>query len=220
MSEISLNKLQNELKKGKYHLSKLKIDKLKLTKQEKSKKPKGIWYSSNQWIKHNIQFNYSETHKYMCCFIYKISLNKKNITTNINDKTKSKILAIKTIKKLDEFIKKYEYKNPKPFYNINWNLVSKDFKGIEFIPYLDIEKEKNILSIDQYFRKKKISKKGEFIDDDYYWNIYYEKYYLKSMGKYLFYEILDVESGCIWDPSIMDNFELLYKKKNKKWFIE
>ena len=37
MSEISLNKLQNELKKGKYHLSKLKIDKLKLTKQEKSK---------------------------------------------------------------------------------------------------------------------------------------------------------------------------------------
>lgn len=74
----------------------------------------------------------------MLLYIYKIKIKKSDLTSKLNDTSTSKILQIKTIKQLDLFIEKYEYKNPQSYYNINWRSVSKDFKGIEFKPYIDI----------------------------------------------------------------------------------
>ena len=235
---ISFIKIERELQQGNYHLSKTKIDKLQKIKQiSRTKKPKGLWYSTNKWITHDIHTDKQKQN--ICCYIYKVKIKKSDVTSNINDTTKSKILQIKTIKQLDAFIGKYEYKNPKTYYNINWRSVSRDFKGIEFKPYINlskIEKEKKIISMEDYIINKfnKTPKKKEKtqnisqkqLDDnwDYYYNIYYKEYYSTFITKYGFYDTIDIDSGCIWDTSILDigdidDIELLYKKNNNKWFI-
>jgi hypothetical protein len=228
---ISFIKIERELQQGNYHLSKTKIDKLQKIKQiSRTKKPKGLWYSTNKWITHDIHTDKQKQN--ICCYIYKVKIKKSDVTSNINDTTKSKILQIKTIKQLDAFIGKYEYKNPKTYYKINWRSVSRDFKGIEFKPYINlskIEKEKKIISMEDYIinkfnKKRNISQKQ--LDDnwDYYYNIYYKEYYSTFITKYGFYDTIDIDSGCIWDTSILDigdidDIELLYKKNNNKWFI-
>ena len=219
---ISFKKIEKELQNGNYHLSKTKIEDINKIKQiSKSKKPLGLWYSTNKWINHDIHLQ----NKKQTYYLYKIKLKKTNFTTNLNDKSKSKILQIKTIKQLDAFIEKYEYKKSKPYYNINWNSVSRDFKGIEFKPYINIstlEKNKKILSMNDYIINK-FNKSKKQLDDnwDYYYDIYYKEYYIKFIKKYGFYDTIDIDSGCIWDNSIIDieNFNLLYKKINNKWFM-
>jgi len=219
---ISFKKLKTQLQKGNYHLSKTKLDKFEIIKQKpRSMKPNGLWYSTNKWIIHDIHSD-KEDNVDICCYIYKVIVKNTFFTTNLNDTSKSKLLQIKTIKQLDAFIKKYEYKNPKAYFNINWKLVAKDFKGIEFKPFIDsfkLQKAKKIVSMTHYFIKKKISEKQLDEDWDYYYDIYNKEYYSKFIEKYGFYDTIDIESGCIWDVSVIDNYDLLYKKNNKKWFI-
>ena len=100
---ISFIKIERELQQGNYHLSKTKIDKLQKIKQiSRTKKPKGLWYSTNKWITHDIHTDKQKQN--ICCYIYKVKIKKSDVTSNINDTTKSKILQIKTIKQLDAFI--------------------------------------------------------------------------------------------------------------------
>ena len=228
---ISFKKIERELQHGNYHLSKTKINKLQTIKQiSRTKKPKGLWYSTNKWITHDIHTDKQKQN--ICCYIYKIKIKKSDLTSKLNDTSTSKILQIKTIKRLDLFIEKYEYKNSQSYHNINWRSVSKDFKGIEFKPYINlskIEKAKKILSMKDYIIKKfnktqKLSQKQ--LDDnwDYYYDIYYKEYYSTFIKKYGFYDTIDIDSGCIWDTSVLDiddtdNLILLYKKYNNtnKW---
>jgi len=228
---ISFKKIERELQNGNYHLSKTKINKLQKIKQiSRTKKPKGLWYSTNKWITHDIHTDKQKQN--ICCYIYKIKIKKSDLTSKLNDTSTSKILQIKTIKQLDLFIEKYEYKNPQPYYNINWRSVSKDFKGIEFKPYINlskIEKAKKILSMEDYIIKKfnkihKLSQKQLYDNWDYYYDIYYKKYYSTFIKKYGFYDAIDIDSGCIWDTSLLDiadtdNLKLLYKKVKKYYYL-
>jgi len=78
--------------------------------------------------------------------------------------------------------------------------------------------------INKFNKTRNISQKQ--VDDkwDYYYDIYYKEYYSTFIKKYGFYDTIDIDSGCIWDTSLLDidytnNLKLLYKKNNNKWFI-
>lgn len=66
---ISFKKIERELQHGNYHLSNTKINKLQKIKQKsRTKKPKGLWYSTNKWITHDIHTDKQKQN--ICCYIY------------------------------------------------------------------------------------------------------------------------------------------------------
>lgn len=212
MTEKFTNKqLIKKLKYNKYkrmHLSYKPIKNFKNAKQNnKSPKPLGFWYAcGTEWLDYVV--NDWEVSK-MCCYIYSIKLKPINFTKNINKKNKNKILLIENMKHLDKFINKYskpknhkfkefkinKYIGVKIPFPILWEQVAKDFVGIEFCPYILINEVENIWSFDNDFNM----------------------FFSEKNPKYLWYRILDISSGCIWNFDNLDiDCKLIANKPNKK----
>lgn len=102
-------------------------------------KPNGFWYSCyDDWYKWVVKEDITDfLHKY----IHKIIINK-NVTTNIMNKDKNKLLVIKNIKDFDLFNKIYGTKKvPRIIHGmnhqtINWKKVANDYGGIEICPFI------------------------------------------------------------------------------------
>jgi hypothetical protein len=86
----------------------------------------------------------------------------------------SEIIILNTEDLFKEFTKKYSTRQNYP-HNINWDLVSKEYKGIEFPNYEE-------LGVRNLYEKS----------EEYYWM-----------------NTIDVNSGCIWDASVIKRIRRL-----------
>ena len=136
-NEELIKKFENS-KYKRIHLSHKKIKKFKNSKQNKECcifKPNGFWYAlDNEWLNMSYDMNNSS----LCCYIYSIKLKSIHFTKKINNKNINKILLIENMKHLDKFINKYSIVFGEEMLIILWNEVAKNFRGIEFNPYLKI----------------------------------------------------------------------------------
>ena len=107
-------------------------------KQNNTFKPTGFWYSCKNsridWVTTENMGQF--LHKY----IYKIVLYSKSFT-NIHNPDKNKILLIQSLKDFDTFNDKFKYRKNEiesRFKDeINWDMVSKYYSGIEIAPLLE-----------------------------------------------------------------------------------
>ncbi len=147
-------------------------------------KPVGLWYSfNNEWL----QWGRDAEHRshWISTYNYKLTFNPARILHVINPLG------------LHWFNNKYGIKiciNPPAFLpatfdviqertlGINWEQVSKDYAGIEFINYHAV--------CDSLF--------GDF------------QLYLDSQ----WYQLLDMDSGCIWDLSVIQNVEAITEEQS------
>jgi hypothetical protein len=146
--------------------------------QKISLKPVGLWYSY-----YGAWYNWAldEMPKMLYKYNHKLIIKKEYLIT-IREKDSNKILLLDNKKDISIFTKKYGiYKNGECFY-INWCLVSEDYGGIEFNPYL-LDSCKKSIELD-----------------------------------FLWYNTIDVSSGCIWNlHPIISNTELVYKKDKNEY---
>lgn len=168
--------------------------KLKNIKQNKTYNPLGLYYAKGiewlQFMKYEMGFNnINITKKYVEIknnqYHRSISLNKKiklpmmylykvivrpNSRIKLSDKKDpTKILVLNSLKQVKSFTKKYMYKT-EPF--INWKRVSKDYGGIEFKNYRNIQDQ--IIKI-----ARKVKEKG--------------------FNNLTWASAFDVNGGCIWN---------------------
>lgn len=94
-------------------------------------KPDGFWYGcNNDWYK---WCKYEGMDEFLLKYIHKINLNY-NIKTTLNKPNKEKLLIINNEKEFIKFDKLYGITYKKYRY-IKWNMVSRDFGGIEICPH-------------------------------------------------------------------------------------
>ena len=155
-------------------------------------KPNGFWYSCyDSWYEWCLQNMPSGLHKY----IHKININK-NVFTDIKNKDKNKLLVINNIKDFDIFNKKYQgikFDDKNDFANIygvdNSNFWEKKGGGTNLIKWDKVSQDFGGIEICPYLLKRKY---------------------------YLWYNVFDVASGCVWNiKSIIKSSDLIYEKKNK-----
>lgn len=168
-----LNEKLNLGTKERIHLTKTPIDKLEIKTKTSdiNGKPGGFWYGfGDNWInfkKYGVSWDTKEgdSLKHILksdVYVYKLYINM------------GEIISLNTEESYKDFTKKYSTGVNYP-YNIDWNSVSKDYKGIEFPNYEE-------LGVRNLYKESK----------EYYWT----------------YSI-DVNSGCIWDTSIINKIRLL-----------
>jgi hypothetical protein len=155
-------------------------------------KPRGIWYAfdDNAWADFT-----EKSQKY----IYEVHLKRGVLTTDLSRIGMSKVLQVKTQKKLHAFHEKYGY-TPSGFtqtsqgkelkqhfgkrhHFIDWKRVMDDFSGIEI--YADPGKRKT----------------------------HNLKHYDIGMADYMWWDYFDIVSGCIWKQSVIDEWKLVDKPR-------
>lgn len=181
------------------HFSKTKATKLTKVNQTGAEfKPNGLWYSTDdKWIQYYTK-NINKIKQ--CKYIYKISIKY----TTIERPNKNRVLKITNEKVFDEFTIKYGYIRKAPMFEetyfmlINWSEVEKDYGGIEIIPLIQTRMFESGSSMPK--------------------NTYGEKFnFGESAGimfwpKLIFWQkSLDIDSGCIWNPKSISNFERTYE---------
>jgi hypothetical protein len=110
-----------------------KIDLTIKYKQRIDLKPRGLWYSYyGSWYNWAVD----EMPKMLFKYNHKIEI-KKDSLISIRKKDINKILLLDNKKDIITFSKRYGIINfDNDYIFINWNLVSKDYGGVEFNPYL------------------------------------------------------------------------------------
>ena len=159
--------------KERIHLSKTPIDKIEIRvkNQDVHGKPSGLWYGfGDNWInfkKYGVTWDTGENVPLKGVmnsevYVYKLYFDL------------SEIIILNTEDLFKEFTKKYSTRQNYP-HNINWDLVSKEYKGIEFPNYEE-------LGVRNLYEKS----------EEYYWM-----------------NTIDVNSGCIWDASVIKRIRRL-----------
>ena len=125
----------------------------KLIKYEQNNnrfKPNGLWYSCyNEWYKYitNEDMKYKQNK-----YIHRIVIFRNKLT-DLSNPDPNKILVINSETDIKKFTNKYKLKNGKQTIekaphmpklildstSINWIRVAKDFGGIEFCPYINVD---------------------------------------------------------------------------------
>jgi len=167
--------------------------KLENIKQSKTYNPSGLYYANGiEWLKfmkydmgyNNIHFtekyvqikkdqyykSFEKKIKLPMMYLYKVIISPNSRIKLSDKKDATKILVLNSLKQVKSFTKKYIYKT-EPY--INWKKVSKDYGGIEFKNYKNIQDQ-----IIKIIRKKK-HKIGNF---DLTWATAF-----------------DVNGGCVWN---------------------
>lgn len=143
---------------------------------ENGLKPSGYWYSfGKEWYDFWYVDGKNKIGNNVVCEI-KI---KRNMFTTLEKKEKGKILIIDSIEEVQKLKKKYSYlikfgDKTKPRRLINFEKLSEIYGGIEFRNFNKINKQ---------------------IDQDKKHNRYQD---------YLWYKIIDVSSGCVWNSSLVE----------------
>jgi len=179
-----MNQLSDDNIPLRSHTKKKKLTKLiqKKQKQEIDIKPFGLWYAyKNDWLKNFILANnwlegYNEQ-----SYMYEIQFKHGIFTRSLLEIKKGKILKISSKNDLTNFHNKYKVAIEKHVY-INWKNVSKDFSGIEFVPF------KYVPPPSVRYRRNPL----------------------------LWYNTVDVASGCIWDNSVFKKISLTHTFKVTK----
>lgn len=155
-------------------------------------KPNGFWYAyGKKWEKY-VSSEYSSFIKDKH-YKYNIIINKQYYTKKLNDVKNNKILVLNSMKDIDNFmekyiiIKKYKQKLKIP---INENLNEK-YNLMYLLNWNKVSNDFSGIEI-RYLPTKK------FIDN-------YET------PKYLWLDLLDAPSGCIWD---LQNIQIIITKNS------
>jgi len=185
-----------------YHVSNNEIDKIYVIKQLNTPedKPKGFWYSPNNEWENWLRREYESIQKKE---VYLVEVNR----TTLDNPDPTKVLSIKTSNDWDRFTIKYGY----PIYfnrrmigiHINWFEVSKEFAGIEIIPF------QNAKTI--FVTLSKSSKK-----------LLKEKFPNIEYNTVFWYSSWDISSGCVWGKGGITKCEWIKEilPENKKHFEE
>ena len=159
--------------KERIHLSKTLIDKIEIKTKTSDVhgKPPGFWYGfGDNWInfkKYGVTWDTGQGDSLKRLmnsdvYVYKLYIDMSNI------------IVLNTEESYKDFTKKYSIGRDYP-HNIDWNLVSKEYKGIEFPNFEE-------LGVRALYEESK----------EYYWTY-----------------TIDVNSGCIWDGSVIKKIRLL-----------
>lgn len=90
-------------------------------------KPDGLWYAlGNEWFNMITDDDEGGTLEHMY---------RRYKSAFYLDIDYSNILRLNTMEKMIKFSEIYVYNLPKDTYNVDWNKVAKQYKGIEIIPY-------------------------------------------------------------------------------------
>ena len=166
------------------------ITNLKYKQYEQSLKPNGLWYSLySSWYNHitNQDMDYKIKN-----YIHKIELNE-NIFTNLQNPDSNKILQIKNLDDVALFTKKYKIAKG------NGKRMIMDPNSKIYMDYCIIDWEKVAKDYGGI----------EFYPYIKYSSLFFNK---KPLEIYIWYETIDISSGCIWNTkSIIKTIKLLYK---------
>lgn len=221
-------------KRIKIHISQSPIKRVETSEQEiitgfnAGGRPEGIWYSyGGSWLKFLSDYSSNVREEFKpCCFMYNIVLDKK-------------ILKLDSIKKLNEFDKKYKsYWRPAD----DLERGSKYLKNLPYEPVgrsMGIKRNAEKLIKDGLILTTAQSVKHQFEDElgidiskkdiEYYkfkrWDLVAKKYngaefipYFESYrNKRFWYWTIDVASGCVWNPKGVKEFKLIARKIGEDW---
>lgn len=163
---------------------------LKYKQYEHSLKPNGLWYSLySSWYNHITNQNMDYKIK---DYIHKIELNK-NIFTNLQNPDSNKVLLIKNLDDVELFTKKYKIaKGNGKRMNIDPN--SKIYMNYCIIDWEKVAKDYGGIEFYPYVK---------------YSSLFFNK---NPLEIYIWYNSIDISSGCIWNTkSIIQTIKLLYK---------
>lgn len=158
--------------------------------QEGRWKPYGIWYAlGTSWLK----FMFQERYKYFYFIkVYYTAWNKPDI---------NKVAKLDTLDAFDNFTFKYGYvKKDSPdskvgFVLIDWVRVANDFGGVEVIPYY---KNRSLILSEEDLQK--------------YANAGLD---MSLTVAFVWLNLLDVPSGCVWNKKAIKKFVLIPEKYKK-----
>lgn len=173
--------------------------KLKYKQYRHSLKPNGMWYSLySSWYNH---ITFQDMDYKIKDYIHKIELNE-NIFTNLQNPDPNKILQIKNLDDVAIFTRKYKIAKG------NRKKMNMDPKSKIYFNYSEID-------------WKKVAKDYggiEFYPYIKYSSLFFNK---KHLEIYIWYQAIDISSGCIWNTkSIIHTIKLMYKKDLKtKYYI-
>ena len=166
------------------------ITSLKYKQYEHSLKPNGLWYSLySSWYNHITNQNMDYKIKN---YIHKIELNE-NIFTNLQNLDSNKILLIKNLDDVAIFTKKYKIVEG------NRKKMNMDPNSKIYFNYSEID-------------WKKVAK--DYGGIEYYPYVKYSSLFFnkKHLEIYIWFQAIDISSGCIWNTkSIIQTIKLLYK---------
>lgn len=139
-------------------------------------KPTCYWYSiGNGWYK--FWYEYAEMQEVKDQVVCQVDV-KRNSFTTLDKKEKGKILVIDSLEEVKKLNKKYSVMKPlhegKKARLIDFNKLSETYGGIEFRNYSKIKKEIK------------------------------ENKRLNWRRDYIWYFMLDVSSGCVWNLNLID----------------
>jgi len=166
------------------------ITNLQYKQYEHSLKPNGLWYSLySSWFNH---ITFQDMDYKIKDYIHKIDLNE-NIFTNLRNPDSNKILQIKTLDDVALFTRKYKTTKGKRK-KMNMDPNSKIYFNYTAIDWKKVAKYYGGIEFNPYIK---------------YSSLFFNKKYLEI---YIWYNTIDISSGCIWNTkSIIKTIKLLYK---------
>jgi len=166
------------------------ITNIRYKQYKHSLKPNGLWYSLySSWYNH---ITFQDMDYKIKDYIHKIELNE-NIFTNLQNPDSNKILQIKTLCDIALFTRKYKTTKGKRK-KMNMDPNSKIYFNYSIIDWKKVAKDYGGIEFNPYIK---------------YSNFFFNK---KHLEIYIWYNAIDISSGCIWNTkSIVKIIKLIYK---------